>query len=174
MTEIRMLSLWQPWASLIAMNVKQYETRSWWTGYRGKLAIHAAMRPPKRSEWKHLWNSVAELRPHQASIHLFKLGLESKSIPLGGIVAICDLVGCYRMEHTETWSFSTQHPQDGRICIEHQSSLENLVGDWSLGRYAWELKNIKAVEPLKYRGLQGLTRLPDDVASTLLERSLAA
>ena len=43
--EIRIISLWQPWASLIALNLKQYETRSWGAPYRGKLAIHAAKRP---------------------------------------------------------------------------------------------------------------------------------
>lgn len=39
---INCLSLWQPWASLCAVSAKQIETRSWPTGYRGWLAIHAA------------------------------------------------------------------------------------------------------------------------------------
>jgi activating signal cointegrator 1 len=35
------LSLWQPWAQLVAIGAKKIETRSWGTDYRGPLAIHA-------------------------------------------------------------------------------------------------------------------------------------
>ncbi len=41
MTEIRALTLHQPYASLIARGLKTFETRSWTTSYRGILAIHA-------------------------------------------------------------------------------------------------------------------------------------
>jgi hypothetical protein len=39
---IKVLTLWQPWATLIAEGVKTIETRSWRTNHRGPLAIHAA------------------------------------------------------------------------------------------------------------------------------------
>lgn len=38
---MKAISLWQPWASLIAGGHKAIETRSWTTTYRGPLAIHA-------------------------------------------------------------------------------------------------------------------------------------
>lgn len=38
------LTLWQPWASLVAAGVKTVETRHWSTKYRGPLIIHAAAR----------------------------------------------------------------------------------------------------------------------------------
>lgn len=38
------LTLWQPWASLVAWEEKRIETRSWSTSYRGPLVIHAAKR----------------------------------------------------------------------------------------------------------------------------------
>lgn len=38
---MRAITLWQPWASLIAIGAKTIETRSWSTAYRGPLAIHA-------------------------------------------------------------------------------------------------------------------------------------
>ena len=47
---IKALTLWQPWASLIAWGEKQYETRSWSTEYRGLLAIHASKR---ETEWEY-------------------------------------------------------------------------------------------------------------------------
>ncbi|MBP0015307.1 MAG: ASCH domain-containing protein [Roseofilum sp. SID3] len=36
------LSVWQPWASLIAQGHKEYETRNWATNYRGEILICAA------------------------------------------------------------------------------------------------------------------------------------
>src|SRR6185437_11126448 len=43
------LSLWQPWATLVAIGAKRIETRHWHTHYRGPLAIHAAKRKDKDS-----------------------------------------------------------------------------------------------------------------------------
>lgn len=42
MTKIKALTLYQPWATLIAIGAKKIETRSWDTKYRGPLAIHAS------------------------------------------------------------------------------------------------------------------------------------
>jgi activating signal cointegrator 1 len=47
---IPVLTLWQPWASLVALGVKTIETRSWSTKYRGPIAIHAAARRPRASD----------------------------------------------------------------------------------------------------------------------------
>ena len=40
--KIKAISLWQPWANLIAVGAKKYETRSWKTNYRGALLICAS------------------------------------------------------------------------------------------------------------------------------------
>src|SRR5581483_12167599 len=37
----KVLTLTQPWATLVAIGAKQIETRSWPTKYRGPLLIHA-------------------------------------------------------------------------------------------------------------------------------------
>jgi len=42
--QIRVLTLWQPWASWVGI-IKYHETRCWRTNYRGLLIIHAAKRP---------------------------------------------------------------------------------------------------------------------------------
>ena len=39
---MRAITIQQPWASLVALRAKRYETRSWNTHYRGPLAIHAS------------------------------------------------------------------------------------------------------------------------------------
>lgn len=38
---MKVLTIKQPWASLIMLGLKQYEFRSWKTNYRGELLIHA-------------------------------------------------------------------------------------------------------------------------------------
>lgn len=39
---MKALTLYEPWASLVALGAKKIETRSWPTKYRGPLAIRAA------------------------------------------------------------------------------------------------------------------------------------
>jgi activating signal cointegrator 1 len=61
MSAILAISLWQPWASFIAIGVKPYETRHWVPNRRvigQRIAIHAAKKPIPREEifW---WKSVS-------------------------------------------------------------------------------------------------------------------
>lgn len=48
---MKALTIWQPWASLIALGAKTIETRSWSTTYRGPLAIHAAKQWTAEQQW---------------------------------------------------------------------------------------------------------------------------
>ena len=41
---MKAITIIQPWATLIALGEKQFETRSWFTKHRGELAIHAGKR----------------------------------------------------------------------------------------------------------------------------------
>lgn len=43
MVIIKVLTIKEPWASLIINGYKMYEFRSWKTKYRGKILIHAGM-----------------------------------------------------------------------------------------------------------------------------------
>lgn len=71
---MRAISLWQPWASAIALGSKRIETRSWSTSYRGPLAIHAAKS----------WTNVQKL--FAATEHTCFSGSSTRdqSDPLGG------------------------------------------------------------------------------------------
>jgi hypothetical protein len=60
------ISLWQPWASFIAIGVKPYETRHWRAPSRFiglRIAIHAAKHPVSRDDrdWWHALSKGAEL-----------------------------------------------------------------------------------------------------------------
>ena len=58
---------------------------------------------------------------------------------------------------------------DPTIDIRLISVLESSVGDWSKGRYAWELQNVQKLDqPIAYTGAQGL-RSVDGATAALLE-----
>jgi hypothetical protein len=77
---VKALTLWQPWAEAIKLGLKQYETRSWATKYRGPLAIHASKRQIDATG--------------QQLMH--KYGIQTPV--LGAIVLICDLTDCILMD----------------------------------------------------------------------------
>ena len=41
---MKALTIWQPYAQAIALGLKKFETRSWSTKHRGKIAIHASVK----------------------------------------------------------------------------------------------------------------------------------
>ena len=57
---MKVLSLTEPYATLIKTGVKKIETRSWKTSYRGKLYIHASSTkiPKEYKNNKELMNLV--------------------------------------------------------------------------------------------------------------------
>ena len=83
---MKVLTLHQPWASLIALGVKTIETRSWSTQYRGPLAIHAGARAPKSM-------FIGDyLVTGTGRLSVKKTGHGATLLPLGAIVATCTLV----------------------------------------------------------------------------------
>ena len=150
---MKALSLWQPYASAIALGIKTFETRTWSTNYRGELAIHAAK---TRVGWQDCEPEfLRELARRQyASTHAPLAGAffpdkalapefpREADFPHGAIVAIVEIVDCIRM----TSDF-----------IEAQSILERLAGDWRVGRYAWKFSECRVVDPpIFVRGAQAL------------------
>ena len=167
MNSIRIITLRQPWASLIALGLKKYETRSWPTTYRGKLVIHAAKRDygigsheetsaRKACElagWgkfeQRTLNFLGNLHPTRPR--------SFSDLPLGCIVAIADLTDCQQMAP------SLEAPTNSAISIAEQTELEESVGVWEPGRFAWRLENVVALaEPIPFKGAQGLLPLSDE------------
>jgi len=148
---MKIITLHQPYASLIAKGFKKYETRSWSTNYRGKLAIHSAKRLPDFETVMRLRDVFPSISRAFSSTTANYTKAESDLMPLGSIVAIADLIGCELM-------FSTM--------ISEQSQLELAVGNWAVGSYAWLLENVIALPtPIPYKGSQGLTNIdPEHLA----------
>jgi len=49
---MKVLTIKEPWASLIINGYKEYEFRSWKTNYRGKILIHAGLSIEKEYTYK--------------------------------------------------------------------------------------------------------------------------
>src|SRR5688572_29785081 len=82
---MKVLSLTQPWATLVAIGAKQIETRSWKTAHRGPLAIHAAKGFPKAAK------EICRQQPfNQALLDAGFMWFDQ--LPVGCIVAVCHLV----------------------------------------------------------------------------------
>lgn len=129
---MKILSLWEPWASLMAIGAKRIETRSWSTPYRGWLAIHAAKR------WTFDERMYAESEPFVSSC----LGANWKPA-LGCIVAVAKLI---EMVPTDM-IHRGYHP------ITEQ---ERAFGNYEPGRYGWVTTSaFRLPQPIPLHGQQG-------------------
>ena len=128
---MKAITLWQPWASLIAFGLKTYETRTWSTKYRGPLAIHAAKREAIKYEALDWTFSVR-------TTVLANLG-QPEYLPRGAVICIVDLVDC--------------RPTD--VVRPELVNMDPYFGDYLPGRFAWKLANVRRVGPFTARGAQG-------------------
>ena len=147
---MKAITLTQPWATLVAIGAKSIETRSWGTRFVGPVAIHAAKGfPLVARQFAHEWPFGEALR----SAGYRKLS----DLPLGAIVAVARIVGCY----------STSSPKTEQLLSERQSD-EREFGNYEPNRYAWVLGDVRRVsEPIPIRGALGLWTLPYDIGHSL-------
>jgi hypothetical protein len=126
------ITLWQPWASLIAIGVKPYETRSWrppkWLIGK-RIAIHAAARPIRSSDIEDIDFCLA-ITAHCGP------GWR-KGLPFGAVICTAILAHCAPTENVP----------------------EDLFGNYAPGRWAWKLDDISPVDPpVLTKGAQGFWR----------------
>lgn len=125
---INVLSLRQPWASLIFQRIdehffaKMWETRGWKTKHRGCLHIHSS---------KVFHEEDYKLSLTYPFNHFLKT---PEQMPLGQIIGFVDLTN---IMHTEDWI--QKYMCDEMNSMEVHGD-EILVGDYSDGRFSWQLK----------------------------------
>lgn len=131
---MKAISLWQPWATLITIGAKRFETRHWATSYRGTLAIHAAKRPARRDEL----NPVITQALFDCGFHRLD------ELPYGCIVCTVNLVDCEPTAQVVRRTF-----------FKEIAATERHFGDYTPGRFAWQLDNVQLVDNIPARGSQG-------------------
>ncbi|MCY9758948.1 ASCH domain-containing protein [Paenibacillus alvei] len=136
---MKAITIIQPWATLIAIGEKRFETRSWPTKHRGEIAIHAGKKIDKEA---------CEDEPIRST--LAKHGYTVNNLPTGAVVAIAELNDC--LKSVDTWTDG--YELEFRKLIYYP---EYEFGDFTPGRYAWEMINIRCLaEPIQAKGQQGL------------------
>ncbi len=121
------ITLWQPWACLIEVGAKPYETRHWrppasLIGQR--IAIHAAARPVVTKHSPEVLDDIYDV---------FGCGWNF-SLPRGVVVCTAILASVHRAEDVEPDSF----------------------GDYTPGRFAWKLEDVQPILPhVPAKGKQG-------------------
>jgi hypothetical protein len=144
---MKAISLWQPWASFIAIGVKPYETRSWRPPSSligDRIAIHAAKRCPtdEDREWA---------RRH---------GIDE--LPLGSIVCTALLVGAYQCgpiigRHAQISDEVLGSAKLDGVALTRSGVAVDEFGDYAAGRWAWLMTDVLPYYPtVPARGAQGI------------------
>jgi hypothetical protein len=130
---IRAISLWQPWASLIAVGVKVHETR----GFRApphivgqRVAIHATIRP----------FTLADIDERLAHLCVNVFGEYCpKTLPYGAVVA--------------TALLQSSTPMTSCAPVDDNDAI---CGNWSPDRFAWRMAEVHPLlAPIPAKGMQG-------------------
>lgn len=116
---MKVLSLTEPFATLITNGSKRVETRSWKTNYRGELYIHASMTKISKNDLndKELMSLV-----------------DVNKLNYGYIVCKCKLVDCICM--------TDEYVKD----MKDNNYIEYVCGDYEEGRYAWILEDVEVLD----------------------------
>lgn len=141
---MKAITLWQPWASLLAAGIKKNETRTWGTQYKGTLYIHAAQKVINVP-------SAIQLATKE------KLKIYAHQLPKGQFVGIVNLRGCKRL------------PSMGGKYLDEYEYLEQLLGDYGWGRFVWFCEDHQRISPVECRGRQGIWTIPDNTLAVLEE-----
>lgn len=131
------ISLWEPWASAMALNLKLIETRRWPTKYRGPILIHAAKRPVD------YWEVSYEMS-ESMQVHGIEFGLSSRGRTIapyfdgtyGRIIALANLADCKPTAEIAP------------------SDQESAWGNYAAGRFGWIFSHVRPIEPIAARGYQ--------------------
>lgn len=138
------ITLYQLWASLIAWEEKQIETRAWYPHslQAGQtIAIHAGKTIDPIS-WVDI-KFIDTCKRHGVNN-------PKKELPRGFILCLCQFQGAYKTEYLK-----------GRI-----SSDEAYFGNYAAGRWGWKLKTFHVFDtPIRCQGQMGVWswRVSDEI-----------
>ncbi|MFD5020054.1 ASCH domain-containing protein [Paenibacillus sp. NPDC058367] len=143
---MKAITIVQPWATLIALGEKHFETRSWATKHRGELAIHAGKKIDKDA------CDQPEIRAA-----LVRHGYTADNLPTGAVLATCNLEDIYLINHhAEHMRLATSINEQGLIDEVFEGD-EYAFGWYEEGRFAWKLSTLRKLPtPIPAKGQQGL------------------
>lgn len=169
MSEMRILTVRQPWAWAIIHGGKDVENRvrNIAGDYRGPVAIHVALKDAAGVPYEPMWDAYSEFYlPLVASTPgaRFRQDVDGR----GAIIGVVDLVDVHEL--------SSYGHHDARTFLDYAGHTEanELCSLWAEHfdyGYGWHLvlHNPRALAaPIQYRGALGLRTLPTDVGQLIL------
>jgi hypothetical protein len=177
---MKAISLWQPWASLIACGAKPYETRHWAPPrdlIGQPIAIHAAKKIDKQAArfaeelmyGQHQPGGFDLARKLDASMSEctdLVMGTFGMAVmPIGCVVAIARLAGAFQLGTAMTENGVTfarpVHVLAPAAIPETFVITHDDFGDYAPGRWAWLLEKVQPLNPCPpAKGAQGFFELP--------------
>jgi hypothetical protein len=146
---MKAITLYHPWAMLVEIGWKEVETRDWYTGYRGPLAIHAGRHFTAQEGFDY-----ARICEHAHGL-LDDPAWQNRALKdsFGCIVAIGELVACLPTAFAAESAAKLKPP----FVPARGWDTERIMGNYAPGRWAWILRDVRPVVPyIPARGHQKL------------------
>ena len=130
----KVLTVKQPWASLIVHGIKDIENRSWRTNFRGRVLIHSSAK-----------GDIAKfgcLQPNQRlkvlNTPMSRVGFND--LPFGSIIGSVEIVDCVQ-NHPSIWADKGVYHWILANPVLFEKPIENVKGKLGLWNYDWEETN---------------------------------
>lgn len=138
---MKLITLWEPWASLLAVSAKRIETRGWSTDYRGPCAVHAAKAGLGKAE-------LAETCSQPYFAGALKMAAAARGpFSFGHIIAVGFIVDCRPLDGDHVFKF---HPELG-------TKQELAFGNYGPGRFGLVFEDVKMLSvPIPWKSRQGM------------------
>ena len=162
---MKTLTIKQPWASLIALGLKDIENRTWKTNYRGRILIHAASKPVKEG-----WDALNEMQLVKTFGYKEKLYGDNEKLPMGAIVGSVEIVDCVQNHPSiwaeeGVWNWVLSNP------VMFDEPIKGVKGKLSFWEYEGELpKNRASQEQSKPRTEQAIPSLNEIKEAAFLKK----
>ncbi len=119
---MKVITVKQPYASLIAEGYKEYEFRTWKSLYRGELYIHAGLGIDKEAMKRFKYLNL--------------------NYPKGVIIAKCNMTDCLLVDNILKKELKEKDEIVYQGAINHKGKNE----------YAFKLENIEKIKPIPAKG----------------------
>lgn len=128
---MKVITIKQPFATLIAEGLKEYEFRTWRTKYRGDILIHAGLGVDKKAMKK-----------------FEHLNLE---YPSGCIIAKVTITDCIKINEEERIMLKEKN----------ELVYSGIIDDKEWNGYGFKLENVEKIKPINIKGKLSLWEIDD-------------
>lgn len=119
---MKVITIKQPYASLIAAGIKEYEFRTWKTKYRGDILIHSGKSVDKKA--------VEKFKSYNLEY------------PCGCIIAKAILTDCIQINDEAKLMLKEKN----------NLVYENVIKNTECNEYGFKLENVKKIDPIYING----------------------